>query len=48
MDTDRNVKVQITLTVQDDDLGTPAPCTTLTFLGLLDQKRWISQRSNYI
>ena len=39
-----NVKVEITLTVQDEDLGIPAPGTTLTFLGLLDQKRWISQR----
>ena len=46
LDTDGNVKEETTLTVQDENLGTPAPGTTITFLGLLDQKRRISQRSN--
>ena len=48
MDTDGNVKVEFTLTVQEEDLGTPAPVTTLTFLGLLDQKRRISLHNNCI
>ena len=43
LDTDGNVKVETTLIVQDENLGTPTPGTTLTFLGLPDQKRWISQ-----
>ena len=44
LDTDGNVKVETTLIVQDENLRTPTPGTTLTFLGLPDQKRWISQR----
>ena len=40
LDTDGNVKVETTL-IQDKNIGTPTPGTTLTFLGLPDQKRWI-------